>query len=405
MIDTKVSLFKHPDLFDSSCALQRDKKSFPQAALDVLMPKIYMTNDRSSFIIFRFDYPIKGIPVKFIVLIAVLLGQVAMADTFDYSKKIGLGGSFGYNTPVFGNIFNKAADGGETWSVHARYHFCASCGIEAAFTKQEFSDTNSALQVTDVLFFHRLKPMERFTPILGAGVGVVDIAHYDPSSLKLGLKLRAGAEYALNKAFSLGLNVDYQNVNKMFFSDNLPGRNINTVAARLGLTWYFGGANSQASTAATAPVAAKVIDKDSDNDGVVDSKDKCPGTAAGVTVNAYGCAEKEKAQVKINVQFAVGKTTIADGYDSDLKDLAAFMTEHSNTRVEIQGHTDSSGSKVINKRLSEARAQAVKAYLVNELKMDASRINAKGYGDEMPVASNATPEGKQANRRVVAIIE
>jgi outer membrane protein OmpA-like peptidoglycan-associated protein len=346
----------------------------------------------------------KGNTLKFIALLAVLLVQVAHSDTFDYSKKFGIGASFGYNTPVFGNIFNHAADGGESWGVHARYHLCASCGIEAAFTKQEFNDTNSALQVTDVLFFKRLKPMERFTPVFGAGLGVVDITHYDPNSLKLGLKLRAGAEYALNQAFSLGLNVDYQNVNKMFFGDNLPGRNINTLAARLGLTWYFGGADSAASPAA-APMAAKATDKDSDNDGVMDSKDKCPSTAEGVAVNAYGCAEKEKAEVHLNVQFAVGKTSIAPGYDSDLKELAAFMAEHPKTKIEIQGHTDNSGSKAINKRLSEARARAVKTHLVNELKVDASRVDAKGYGDEKPVASNDTPEGKQQNRRVVAIIE
>jgi OOP family OmpA-OmpF porin len=342
--------------------------------------------------------------LKFIVLFTVLFSQLALADTFDYSKKFGIGGSFGYNTPIFGNNFNTEADSGETWGVHARYHLCASCGIEAAFTKQEFSDTKSALQVTDVLFFHRLKAMERFTPVLGAGVGVVDITHYDPNSLKLGFKIRAGAEYALNKAFSLGLNVDYQNVTKMLFSDNLPGRNINTLAARLGLTWYFGGADST-TAAVAAPVVIKATDKDSDNDGVLDSKDKCPATAEGIKVNAYGCAEKEKAEVKLNVQFAVGKTTIAPGYDSDLKELAVFMSEHPNTKIEIQGHTDSSGSKAINKRLSESRAQAVKTHLVNELKVDAARVDAKGYGDELPVASNDTPEGKQANRRVVAIIE
>ncbi len=344
--------------------------------------------------------------MKIIILISALLISSAFAETFDYSKKFGIGGSFGYNTPVFGNPFNTAADSGETWGVHARYHLCASCGIEAAFTKQEFKDTNSALQVTDVLFFHRLKAMERFTPVLGAGVGAVDITHYDPGSLKLGVKLRAGAEYALNQAFSLGLNVDYQNVNKMLFAANLPGRNINTIAARLGLTWYFGGAAKETVKAST-PAAAAVVatEKDSDNDGVMDSKDKCPASAPGTTVNAYGCAEKEKATVHLNVQFASGKTAIAQGYDSDLKELAAFMTEHAGTKIEIQGHTDSSGSKAINKKLSESRAQAVKAYLVNVLKVDAARVDAKGYGDEKPVASNDTAEGKQQNRRVVAIIE
>lgn len=341
--------------------------------------------------------------MKSIALIALVFCQIALADTYDYSKKWGIGGSWGYNTPVFGNPTNKAADGDQTWGLHLRYHICASCGLEAAFTKHELSDTKSALQVTDVTFFHRLNPTARFTPVVGAGLGVVDVTHYDPKNLKLGAKLRAGAEYALNKDFSLGLNVDYQHVNKMLFAANLPGRNIHAIAARANLTWYFGGA-ATAAAAATTALVKKAVDKDSDNDGVVDSKDKCPNTASGVKVNAYGCAEKEKATVSLNVQFASGKTTIDPSYDSDLKDLAAFMAEHPTTKIEIQGHTDSSGSKAINNKLSDARANSVRSYLVNDLKIDPSRLTAKGYGSSMPVADNKTVEGKKQNRRVVAVI-
>lgn len=289
--------------------------------------------------------------------------------------------------------------------AHVRYHLCKSCGLEASFTKHEFSDKKSALQVTDLLLFKRLSPLARFTPVIGAGAGVVDITHYDPNSLKLGLKLRGGAEYALNQAFSLGLNVDYQHVNKMLFGDNLPSGNIHVLAARVGLTYYFGKGSSQTAAVAAVPVAAmKAMDKDSDNDGVIDNKDKCPNTAAGTKVNAYGCAEAEKASVKLNVQFASGKSTIAPGYDNDLKELAAFMSEHPTTKIEIQGHTDNSGSKVLNKKLSQTRADSVKGYLVNQLGADASRITAVGLGDEQPVEENTTLEGRQKNRRVIAVI-
>ncbi len=343
--------------------------------------------------------------MKMFTIVLLLMSQFAMAQTFDYSKKWGIGGSVGYNTPVFGNNFNTAADSGETWGFHVRYHLCKSCGLEAAFTKHEFADTNSALQVTDLLFFKRLAPTARFTPVIGAGAGVVDISHYDPSSLKMGLKLRGGAEYALNEAFSLGLNVDYQHVNKMLFGDNLPGRNINVIAARLGLTWYFGGAATAAAVAATTAAVTNIVDKDSDNDGVTDSKDKCPNTTEGTKVNAYGCAEAEKATVHLNVQFPTGKAVVTSGYDSDLRDLAKFMEEHPVTKVEIQGHTDNTGSKTLNKKLSQARADAVKAYLTNNLKVDSSRLTSVGYGDEQPISDNNTDEGRQQNRRVIAVIQ
>lgn len=345
--------------------------------------------------------------MKKLLALCVLLSQVAVAQTYDYSKKWGIGGSFGYNTPVFGNMTNEFADGDTTWGAHVRYHLNQSSGLELAYTRHDLKDTDMAAQVADVTWFKRLAPTSRFSPILGVGAGVVDLTNYDPNSLKLGLKLRGGAEYALTNALSLGLNVDYQHVNKMLMGDNLPTRNAHLIAARVGLTWYFGGAAAAAAAATTAAVAKvtnTVADMDSDKDGVMDSKDKCPTTAAGVTVNAYGCAQAEKATVKLNVQFASGKADLNSSYDSDLKDIADFMKSHPTTKVQIQGHTDNTGSKALNKKLSGLRADAVKNYLVNTLGADASRLESVGHGDEMPVSDNSTVTGRQENRRVIAVI-
>lgn len=346
--------------------------------------------------------------MKKLLALCVLLSQVAVAQTYDYSNKWGFGGSYGYNTPVFGNITNEVADGDETWGFHVRYHLNKSSGLELAYTKHELSDTPITLQVTDLTWFKRLAPTSRLTPVIGAGLGVVDITDYAPNSLKLGIKLRGGLEYALMECLSLGLNVDYQHVNKMLFSDNLPTRNAHVLAGRVGLTYYF-GAHSKAHekaapVAATAPVAAAVTEMDSDKDGVMDSKDKCPTTAVGVAVNAYGCAQAEKATVKLNVQFASGKSELNKSYDSDLKEIADFMKSHPTTKVQIQGHTDNTGSKALNKKLSGSRADAVKNYLVNTLGADASRLESVGHGDEMPVADNSTVTGRQENRRVIAVI-
>lgn len=342
---------------------------------------------------------------KLFVLSTLLLSNLALAENFDYTGKWGIGGSLGYNTPIFGHNFNTAADGGETWGGHVRYHLCKSCGLEAAFTKHEYSDTKTALQVTDILFFKRLSPTSRFTPVIGAGAGVVDISHTNENNLKLGVKLRGGAEYALNNNFSLGLNVDYQHVNKMVFADNLDGRNIHALAARVGLTYYFGKSSSQEITKTATGTVVKATEKDTDNDGVVDSKDKCPNTVAETKVNAYGCAEAEKASVHLNVRFDSGKSTITSGYDDDLKDLAAFMTDHPETKIEIQGHTDSSGSKALNKKLSQLRADSVKDTLTSKFGAEASRITAVGYGDEEPIADNKNEAGRQQNRRVIAVIK
>lgn len=343
--------------------------------------------------------------MKFLLAVtAFVIGQSAMAQTFDYSKRWGLGGSFGYNTPIFGNIINEMADGDISWGVHGRYHFNQQDGIELGHSRYELSDINNLVKSTDVLYFRRLNGTSRFTPILGAGAGIIEISRYNPGTPKLGLKARAGAEYAINECFSLGLNVDYQHVNKMLFAANLPTRNAHLLSARVGLTYYFGGADKKSEAAPVAPVAAAKIDRDTDGDGILDSKDKCPNTPKGTTVNAYGCAVEEKATVNIDVKFDSGKSTISSEFNDDLSHLVQFMKEHPKTKIEIQGHTDSSGSKTLNKNLSIARASSVKDYLVKRLGADASRLTSNGYGDEMPVAENNTAEGRQQNRRVVAVI-
>jgi outer membrane protein OmpA-like peptidoglycan-associated protein len=69
-------------------------------------------------------------------------------------------------------------------------------------------------------------------------------------------------------------------------------------------------------------------------------------------------------------------------------------------KIEVQGHTDSRGGKNYNRKLSQKRADSVRKWLVTNGQIDGSRINAHGYGMEQPIADNATPDGRQKNRRV-----
>ena len=77
------------------------------------------------------------------------------------------------------------------------------------------------------------------------------------------------------------------------------------------------------------------------------------------------------------------------------------MKHKPNSRIEISGHTDNVGKPETNKALSERRAQACREYLIKQ-GIDGSRIVAVGYGDSQPIASNDTPKGRQANRRIEA---
>ncbi len=101
------------------------------------------------------------------------------------------------------------------------------------------------------------------------------------------------------------------------------------------------------------------------------------------------------------VTFDTGKATIRPDSLPRLDGVVEFMTHKPSVRIEISGHTDNVGNPKSNKALSEKRAQACRDYLISK-GIEASRIEAVGYGDERPIASNDTPEGRQQNRRIEA---
>ncbi|MBF0358253.1 MAG: OmpA family protein [Magnetococcales bacterium] len=146
-------------------------------------------------------------------------------------------------------------------------------------------------------------------------------------------------------------------------------------------------------TPANVKVDAKGCPLDSDGDGVYDYMDKCPGTPTGATVNTSGC------WVLKNLNFKTGKADIEPSSFKALNELAAVLEANSKLSVEVQGHTDSRGSYKMNKNLSQARAEAVVGYLLDR-GINPMRLTAKGYGPDKPIADNATRAGRAANRRV-----
>lgn len=104
-----------------------------------------------------------------------------------------------------------------------------------------------------------------------------------------------------------------------------------------------------------------------------------------------------------DVLFEVDKAILKPGAARQLDALAGVLTDNPAASVEIEGHTDSTGSATYNQSLSERRAGAVADYLVAR-GVEPSRIQSRGLGAEFPVASNATAEGRSQNRRVDVLI-
>jgi len=143
---------------------------------------------------------------------------------------------------------------------------------------------------------------------------------------------------------------------------------------------------------------------DTDKDGVPDYLDKCPNTPLGAKVDKDGCM-REKITKTLNVQFDTAKYDIKPKYHDNIKEVADFMKTYPNTKFVIEGHTDNVGKDAYNVRLSQNRANSVKQYLIDKFGIDATTVEAVGYGPSRPVADNSTPEGKQKNRRVDAVLE
>ncbi len=99
------------------------------------------------------------------------------------------------------------------------------------------------------------------------------------------------------------------------------------------------------------------------------------------------------------ILFDVNSTAMKPGAMQNLNKVADVMTRYPETNILVAGHTDSSGSDQYNQRLSEDRARSVANYLGSH-GVSSYRISTVGYGESMPIASNNTPEGRQANRRV-----
>ncbi len=156
-------------------------------------------------------------------------------------------------------------------------------------------------------------------------------------------------------------------------------------------------------TPASTQVDATGCPADSDGDGVVDAADRCPDTPVGTKVDSSGCLllfeENRKSLVLEGVHFANGKAELTPESHSILENVAASLIEHSEVRVIVEGHTSSTGGRQLNLRLSQARAQAVRDFLVLRGVAE-DRLVARGFGPDRPIASNTTLEGQAKNRRV-----
>ena len=137
---------------------------------------------------------------------------------------------------------------------------------------------------------------------------------------------------------------------------------------------------------------------DSDGDKISDDRDACPNTMEEFAVDARGCAIRQSV-ILTAINFEANSSRIDFNGKTLLEGLVNTLKGQPGLRLEVSGHTDDQGAQDYNLWLSKRRAEAVRAYLI-EQGIAADRLTAEGYGEFKPLADNSTEDGRDTNRRV-----
>ena len=147
--------------------------------------------------------------------------------------------------------------------------------------------------------------------------------------------------------------------------------------------------------------------KDSDNDGVVDSKDMCPDTPAGVKVDAKGCTvfDEETVEITLRVLFDNESAVVKMPKDPEISEFAEFMKQYPSTTAVIEGHTSAPGSEAYNMDLSKRRAANFKEVMVDMYGIEGSRLETIGYGETQLLDKGKNAEAHRVNRRISVTVK
>lgn len=280
---------------------------------------------------------------------------------------------------------------GPAIGLRGGYNFTSHFGLEAALAyintegkrNSGIGDNVDAWNYHLDMLYHFL-PEGPLVPYLAAGYG----GHWrDYNALgevhRSAFNWGGGVKFFLTEAMALRGDLRH-------FVMRDEGETYHNLEYGVGLDFLFGGVKPAAAAAAEPAVAP-------------------PPPAEEPPLEAPIAAEPEPGRYKYCVtlqgEFDIDKAEIRPEFKDEIAIVGNFMKKYPTTTAVIEGHTDNVGSPEYNLDLSRRRAQSVVDHLVSDYGIDRSRLEARGYGMGRPIAPNTTDEGRQANRRIEAIID
>lgn len=335
------------------------------------------------------------VKAKFIILVTVLV--LWSFSAFAIRHTVGLRGGL---TLPFADIDEETTNhlmGGLNYEAWLKDYL--SLGIYPYYTQLEGEESGvgyeSTLMGGDVMLKYRptspklslnfpTSPLHRISPFGQLGFGVVnhdseiqnstvqdDGISLSAPSAALGVSLQT----IWNLNLDLGAQYVFANSDKLDLTDKNVSESY--LMPFLGLGFSFGGQETRDAMSKYAPKVVRTLLKNR--------------------------ISMEQDFTLSGVQFEIGSANLTPEAQKTLDEVAKAMQEAPQVKVEIQGHTDNTGTLDLNNRLSLQRAESVKKYLVGK-GVDDKRMTTKGFGPSKPIATNDTPEGRTENRRIEFVI-
>jgi OOP family OmpA-OmpF porin len=325
-----------------------------------------------------------------LVLLAVLLSAAVSARAEDLTGRLGVGGAIGAAIPAGAKWVTNTNDTGLGLGAWARYGLSRRWSARLSYDNLDFERGPSRLEPLQLSALFALDPESSWNPNIHAGAGAAIARKVEVGAPRVfAASAGLGVDKFLTPRFTVGAAADY------FGAAGMRSPSHPVHAFRLGATlgFWFGGEKPAPKVAAAPPPPPPAP---APAPAPAAAPAPAPAPAAAPALPA------ETVTIALDIQFDTAKDAVKPQYDDQLKKVADFLKTYPDSKAEIEGHTDNAGGAAYNTALSQRRADAVRAALISRFGVDGSRLTAKGYGPDKPVADNATAEGRAKNRRVAA---